>query len=473
MPYTIASQSPTTAQKTDLRTGFDLVPQPAVIAGNPQIVAHRLAAMTYPEGSMQGAQACYAAGIRYLEVDVRRASNGGLIVMHDADVARTTNGAGAINTLTVEQVRGLVVDHMDSGSGCSAPGYDREKPLFFTELLDWAANKPDVVIIVEPKDDSCDQIIAELRIRNWPVDRVIFETTADNIAPALADGWDCWRISFTTTPDNAYIDQTASQGYKYIGFEYPYWTAPLVSYAKSKNLKTVAFTLNRRNQYASLKAMGMEFIVSDDPLYIAWGESGKRWTKSRLGSAKFLPGMLSGRSTVTNDVSRGKFDATAGLHGWTTQAQADNMLVGYACPIKGDANANTYTLTFKIKFVSVAEDTRNVQMFVCAGNDEAYCDLVNYVNGYNILVRRNGTVQIYRVDRSSPTVANVTSIGVTSGAALTLGQVYDVTITVTPTLVSASCNGITTTVSDTTYRGGYIHTGRNGCEAYLALTSVA
>ena len=473
MAVTVNGASPTKAQKADLRAAFELVPATAqTSAANPIIVAHRNAPMMWPENSLQGARALYAAGIRHIEVDVQRCQNGGLIIMHDSDVSRTTNGAGAINSLTVEQVRGLVVDHMDSGAGCSAPGYAREQPPMLSELLDWAADKPDLVLVIEPKDDSCEQIIAELRIRNWPTDRVIFETTADNIGAALADGWQCWRISFTTTPSTAYIDETAAQGYSHIAFEYPYWTAPLVTYAKGKGLKTMAFTLNRRHQYASLKAMGVEYIVSDDPIYLAWGEASKRWTKSRHGSAKFAPGMLSGRNAVTNDITRGKFDAPNGLHGWATAAQADNVLHGYLCPIKGDASANSFTITGKLKFVTVAEDTRNLQVFVCAGSDEAFTDTLNYMTGYNVLFRRNGTVQIYRVDRTNATTGTSTSIASQTGTALTLTQVYDFTITVTPTQVSASCNGVTATAADANYRGGYLHTGRNGCEGYLRIDNV-
>lgn len=73
----------------------------------PTIVAHRGAPSTHPENTLPSFDAAVALGAPVVEFDVRLTVDGAAVVMHDADVSRTTDGGGFVHELTVEQLRAL------------------------------------------------------------------------------------------------------------------------------------------------------------------------------------------------------------------------------------------------------------------------------------------------------------------------------------------------------------------------------
>lgn len=72
-----------------------------------EIVAHRGACLVAPENTFSAADAAIARGASYVEFDVRRTADGVHVVMHDRDVARTTDGAGAVDELTSAEIAKL------------------------------------------------------------------------------------------------------------------------------------------------------------------------------------------------------------------------------------------------------------------------------------------------------------------------------------------------------------------------------
>ena len=71
------------------------------------IIAHRGDWRSAPENSLHAFQACIDAGYDMVEVDVRKTSDGVLVVMHDETVNRTTEGVGKVSEMTAEQITSL------------------------------------------------------------------------------------------------------------------------------------------------------------------------------------------------------------------------------------------------------------------------------------------------------------------------------------------------------------------------------
>ena len=69
------------------------------------IASHRGGGATAPENTLPAITAALAAGFDYVEVDVALTADRHPVLMHDATVHRTTDGHGAIASLTLEQVR--------------------------------------------------------------------------------------------------------------------------------------------------------------------------------------------------------------------------------------------------------------------------------------------------------------------------------------------------------------------------------
>lgn len=69
--------------------------------------AHRGANTVAPENTLPAATCAFAAGVDWVELDVRTAADGALVVIHDDDVARTTDGAGLVAEMTLAELRAL------------------------------------------------------------------------------------------------------------------------------------------------------------------------------------------------------------------------------------------------------------------------------------------------------------------------------------------------------------------------------
>ena len=73
--------------------------------------AHRGDKTNYPENTMAAIKAAIEVGCDMIETDVRMTKDGHLVLIHDRDVERTTNGKGFVDEMTLEEVRAL-----DAGS---------------------------------------------------------------------------------------------------------------------------------------------------------------------------------------------------------------------------------------------------------------------------------------------------------------------------------------------------------------------
>jgi glycerophosphoryl diester phosphodiesterase len=71
------------------------------------VVAHRGASAEQPENTIAAFEAAARAGADAIEVDVRVTADGVPVVLHDPDVSITTDGAGHVHELTLEQIKEL------------------------------------------------------------------------------------------------------------------------------------------------------------------------------------------------------------------------------------------------------------------------------------------------------------------------------------------------------------------------------
>lgn len=82
-------------------------------------IAHRGASGLYPENTMLAFREAMRAGVDALEVDVQITRDEHLVILHDATLDRTTNGAGHVHAHTLAEVREL-----DAGRGEGVPTLD-------------------------------------------------------------------------------------------------------------------------------------------------------------------------------------------------------------------------------------------------------------------------------------------------------------------------------------------------------------
>lgn len=104
-----------------------------------KVIAHRGAGYEYDENTVEACRQSYERGIRGYEVDVRMTRDGHLVLMHDADVSRTTDGSGKVEEMTLAEIRALKTKE----KGASVPTVE--------DLFRYFQGKPDVYLMLEMK----------------------------------------------------------------------------------------------------------------------------------------------------------------------------------------------------------------------------------------------------------------------------------------------------------------------------------
>jgi glycerophosphoryl diester phosphodiesterase len=84
----------------------------------PMVVAHRGASIEQPENTIAAFEAAIDAGADAVEFDVRMTADGHAVVMHDADVSRTTDGTGLVSAMTLEEIRTLGAPTLEETLRC-------------------------------------------------------------------------------------------------------------------------------------------------------------------------------------------------------------------------------------------------------------------------------------------------------------------------------------------------------------------
>jgi len=112
----------------------------------PLVISHAACGGHAPENSLAGIRKAIELGSDAIEIDVQVSSDGVPLLMHDLTVDRTTNGTGAVASLTLEELRGL-----DAGVEPSAS---------LEEVL--AETRGKVLLVMEIKQPGIEERLAQL-----------------------------------------------------------------------------------------------------------------------------------------------------------------------------------------------------------------------------------------------------------------------------------------------------------------------
>lgn len=120
-----------------------------------QVMAHRGQIHQVPENSGKAIDHAVADLIEWIEVDIRRSNDGQHVLLHDATVDRTTNGKGAVSSLTLDELKKL-----DAGSRFS-PRFAGTTIPTLAEAL--ALAKGRINLCLDCKDADAEQLANEIR----------------------------------------------------------------------------------------------------------------------------------------------------------------------------------------------------------------------------------------------------------------------------------------------------------------------
>jgi glycerophosphoryl diester phosphodiesterase len=141
------------------------------------VIAHR--GGTGPDGTIAGCRRTMAEGVRFLELDVRLTRDGHAVILHDPTVDRTTDGKGAVEALTLAEVKKL-----DAGVKFDRACAGERIPTVL-ELL--RAVGPGAVILLELKVPQAAEPVVHAIEAADAFDRAVVRTTHKEILRKIRD----------------------------------------------------------------------------------------------------------------------------------------------------------------------------------------------------------------------------------------------------------------------------------------------
>ena len=222
-----------------------------------KLIAHRGAGFEFDENTVEGCRQSHERGIFGYEVDVRQTRDGHLVLMHDAEVGRTTDGSGKVEDLTLAEIRTLRTK-------------EKKVPVpTIEDLFAFFRDKPEVYLMLEMKTTDRAAYPDE---KIEPYCRQLHETASRLLPPGTFS-----FISFDQRALGAIhqIDATAFTGY--LSGKAP--TDEMIAEAKKLGCGRLSVPIEgTRRQYArKIKAAGLQLSLwpirakEDADLAVLWG----------------------------------------------------------------------------------------------------------------------------------------------------------------------------------------------------------
>ena len=246
-------------------------------SGKVLVIGHRGALGHAPENTMASFRRGLELGSDLIELDVHMSRDGALVVMHDGDVSRTTDGRGHIKDMTLDEIKRL-----DAG-GWFDEGFRSERVPTLDEVLEWA--RPRVPLVVEIKGDphpasGIEQALLDLLRAHDMLARVMVISfhhdsvkRARELEPSLATG-----ILYTgRLADTVGAAQAADA--RSVRPSWSYWSAETVAEVHRAGLTASSWVANDETRADYLADMGVDSIGSDFPDRLrAWlDRTGRGW----------------------------------------------------------------------------------------------------------------------------------------------------------------------------------------------------
>ncbi|MEV0738077.1 glycerophosphodiester phosphodiesterase family protein [Streptomyces sp. NPDC050549] len=212
-------------------------------------IGHRGVMGLEPENTLRSFVAAEQAGLDVIELDLHLSRDGALVVMHDADVDRTTDGTGPIAERTLDELRTL-----DAGRGERVPTFE--------EVLD-AVRSP---LQAEIKDLAAARALAEVMHRRDLVGRVEVSSFHDEAITEIArlvPGVRTALIASRFGPD--VVERATEAGAETVCLNIRRLTLEVVEAARKADLRIIGWVVNTQDQLRLVRALELDGATTDYP----------------------------------------------------------------------------------------------------------------------------------------------------------------------------------------------------------------
>ncbi|WP_282797518.1 glycerophosphodiester phosphodiesterase family protein [Streptomyces sp. CC224B] len=212
-------------------------------------IGHRGVMGVEPENTLRSFVAAQAAGLDVIELDLHLSKDGALVVMHDADVGRTTDGTGLIAEKTLAELREL-----DAGKGERVP--------VFEEVLD-AVRAP---LQAEIKDVAAARALADvLRARDLVgrVEVLSFHDEAIAEIARLVPGVRTALVASRYGPE--VVRRATAVGAATLVLNIRRLTLETVEHARTAGLRIIGWVVNTQDDLRLVRALQLDGATTDYP----------------------------------------------------------------------------------------------------------------------------------------------------------------------------------------------------------------
>lgn len=213
-----------------------------------KIIAHRGASFYEPENTIRAIKRAIEMKADFVEVDVRRSKDKELVIMHDAEISRTTNGNGLVKHKTLKELK-----KFDAGQGEEIPTLD--------EVVMFVKNR--VGLVIEIKEAGTEKEIVKNIAENNLNDVILtsfYHETIKNVSKLNSD-LDT-GIIFVGQPVNVHklaFDANAS----IIFPSYRYMNEEMVKKAKEHGITVYPWAIDDFSIFEKFAKMGVDGVVTN------------------------------------------------------------------------------------------------------------------------------------------------------------------------------------------------------------------
>ncbi|MFJ4685012.1 glycerophosphodiester phosphodiesterase [Streptomyces sp. NPDC091377] len=212
-------------------------------------IGHRGIMGVEPENTLRSFVAAEHAGLDVIELDLHLSKDGALVVLHDEDVDRTTDGTGPVAEKTLAELRTL-----DAGRGERVP--------VFEEVLD-AVRSP---LQVEIKDTAAARALAEVITERNLLGRVEVSSFHDEAVTEIARLVPGVRTALIGSRYGTdIVERAVRAGASTVCLNIRRLTLEITQLAREADLRVIGWVVNTQDHLRLVRALELDGATTDHP----------------------------------------------------------------------------------------------------------------------------------------------------------------------------------------------------------------
>jgi len=213
-------------------------------------VGHRGASAYEPENTLRSFRRAIELGVDAVELDVRRTKDNEVVVIHNSDVNKTTDGSGSVSDFTLEEIKKLVTD-------------EGEQIPTLGEVLELVGKR--VKVLVELKETGIEEKVLDVVQEKGLLDNVVIISFHEDALRKVRELSDEVATGLVYVRHRNPIQAALELKAEYLLPLYRFTHSADVKKAHEKGLKVIVWTINKPEEVAEYKKKGVDGIASDRP----------------------------------------------------------------------------------------------------------------------------------------------------------------------------------------------------------------